>query len=142
MTCYPGTGPRQKPSASIRLPEPRANRLQSTPRCSADAYILDARCLADLLATLTPAEALAAYDAIRRPATADIVASKRLGGPERVIDLIATLAPAGFATFDVVAPEAELAAIVRGYARLAGFQVTPLANPNRSSDSQQSARPM
>ena len=33
-----GTGPQPKPSLSIRLPEPRANRLQSTPRSLADAY--------------------------------------------------------------------------------------------------------
>ena len=87
----------------------------------ASQAILDARCLADLLATETMPEALAAYDATRRPATADIVASNRIGGPERVIDLIAARAPTGFAAIEDIAPEPERAAIVRGYARLAGF---------------------
>ncbi len=87
----------------------------------ASQAILDARCLADLLAARPPADALAAYDAIRRPATADIVRSNRIGGPERVIDLVAARAPDGFTDIGHVATEAELAGIVRGYARLAGF---------------------
>ena len=85
--------------------------------------ILDARCLADLLASHPAPEALAAYQADRLPATAAIVASNRIGGPERVIDLIATRAPDGFIRIDDVASEEERAAIVRGYAQLAGFSV-------------------
>ena len=87
----------------------------------ASQAILDARCLADLLASMPAAEALAAYDAARRPATAEVVASNRNGGPERVIDLVAARAPDGFADIHDVATEAELTAIVRGYAQLAGF---------------------
>ena len=41
-------------------------------------------------------EALAAYEANRLPATAAVVASNRVGGPERVIDLIASRAPRRF----------------------------------------------
>jgi 2-polyprenyl-6-methoxyphenol hydroxylase-like FAD-dependent oxidoreductase len=84
--------------------------------------ILDARCLADLLATEPVETALAAYDTVRRPATADIVRSNRIGGPERVIDLVASRAPDGFARIDDVASPAELAGIVQGYAQLAGFE--------------------
>jgi 2-polyprenyl-6-methoxyphenol hydroxylase-like FAD-dependent oxidoreductase len=87
----------------------------------ASQAILDARCLADLLAAHPVAEALAAYEAQRLPATASVVASNRVGGPERVIDLVAGRAPAGFARIEDVATEAELAGIVRGYAQLAGF---------------------
>jgi 2-polyprenyl-6-methoxyphenol hydroxylase-like FAD-dependent oxidoreductase len=85
--------------------------------------ILDARCLTDCLAAEPVDAALAGYDAIRRPATAEIVRSNRSGGPERVIDLIASRAPGGFAQIDEVATPAELAGIVRGYAQLAGFEV-------------------
>jgi hypothetical protein len=49
------------------------------------------------------------------------VRSNRIGGPERVIDLIATRAPDGFAQLDDVATQEELTSIVRGYAQLAGF---------------------
>jgi 5-methylphenazine-1-carboxylate 1-monooxygenase len=107
----------------------------------ASQAILDARCLCDLLATCPPPEALAAYEADRLPATAAVVASNRLGGPERVIDLVGGRAPGGFARIDDVATEAEMAAIVRGYAQLAGFSVAspavtatqaPAAGPARS----------
>ncbi len=89
----------------------------------ASQAILDARCLADLLAELPVADALAAYDAARRPATAEVVRSNRVGGPERVVDLVAARAPNGFARVQDVATDAELSGIVRGYAQLAGFEV-------------------
>ena len=50
-----------------------------------------------------------------------IVRSNRLGGPERVIDVIEQRAPDGFARIEDVATQAELTAIVRGYAHMAGF---------------------
>ena len=89
----------------------------------ASQAILDARCLADLLAGGNVPAALAAYDAQRRPATADIVRSNRIGGPERVVDLVASRAPDGFVNVHDVATQAELAGIVRGYAQMAGFAV-------------------
>jgi 2-polyprenyl-6-methoxyphenol hydroxylase-like FAD-dependent oxidoreductase len=89
----------------------------------ASQAILDARCLSDLLAIHPVPEALAAYEADRAPATAAVVRSNRVGGPERVVDLVAGRAPQGFARIEDVATEAELAGIVRGYAQLAGFNV-------------------
>jgi 2-polyprenyl-6-methoxyphenol hydroxylase-like FAD-dependent oxidoreductase len=89
----------------------------------ASQAILDARCLTDLLGQHPVPEALAAYEADRLPATAAIVRSNRIGGPERVIDLIAARAPDGFANIEDIATEAERAEIVRGYAQLAGFGV-------------------
>ncbi len=67
------------------------------------------------------AETLAAYDAERRPMTADIVLNNRKGGPERVIDVLEERAPDGFTNVDAVASHAEREAIVRGYASMAGF---------------------
>jgi 5-methylphenazine-1-carboxylate 1-monooxygenase len=89
--------------------------------------ILDARCLAKLLSELAPEAALKAYEAERLPKTTEIVCSNRKGGPERVIDLVAERAPDGFTRLEDVITSAEFAAIVGGYARLAGFAlpVTP-----------------
>jgi 2-polyprenyl-6-methoxyphenol hydroxylase-like FAD-dependent oxidoreductase len=89
----------------------------------ASQAILDARCLADLLATRPVVESLAAYEAERLPKTAEVVRSNRVGGPERVIDLVANRAPNGFSDLGAVASHAELADAVRGYANLAGFAV-------------------
>jgi 2-polyprenyl-6-methoxyphenol hydroxylase-like FAD-dependent oxidoreductase len=89
----------------------------------ASQAILDARCLCDHLATYPAPEALAAYEADRLPATAAVVRSNRVGGPERVIDLIAARAPDGFGQMQDIATDAELADIVRGYAQVAGFSV-------------------
>jgi 2-polyprenyl-6-methoxyphenol hydroxylase-like FAD-dependent oxidoreductase len=89
----------------------------------ASQAILDARCLCDLLGRYSVPEALGAYEADRLPATAGVVRSNRLGGPERVIDLVAARAPEGFGRVADVASEAELGDIVKGYARVAGFSV-------------------
>jgi 5-methylphenazine-1-carboxylate 1-monooxygenase len=89
----------------------------------ASQAVLDARCLCDLLAKHAAPVALSAYEAERLPATAAVVRSNRVGGPERVIDLVAARAPHGFARLKDVATETELAGIVRGYAHVAGFSV-------------------
>ena len=89
----------------------------------ASQAILDARSLTDHLGVrgCRSTEALAAYDAERRPATAEIVLANRRGGPEGVIDLVEARAPDGFDDLDAVASYAEREAIVRGYASLAGY---------------------
>jgi hypothetical protein len=74
-----------------------------------------------MLSELTPEAALRGYEAERLPVTAEVVRSNRNSGPERVMDVVAERAPNGFTRVeDVIAPE-ELAAIVGGYARTAGF---------------------
>lgn len=99
-----------------------AHPMYPTGSNGASQAILDARSLARHLAAGAPVtEALAAYDAERRPATAEIVLASRRGGPERVIDLVEARAPGGFTDLDAVASHAERAAIVRGYAALAGY---------------------
>jgi 2-polyprenyl-6-methoxyphenol hydroxylase-like FAD-dependent oxidoreductase len=88
----------------------------------ASQAVLDARSLARHLASgMTVPDALAAYDAERRPMTTDIVLNNRKGGPERVIDVLEERAPNGFSDVDAVASHAEREAIVRGYASIAGF---------------------
>ena len=98
----------------------------------ASQAILDARCLAPLLAeTKDVVRALKAYEAARLPATAKIVLDNRAGGPERVIDVVEERAPDGFAHLDEVASHAELEAIVKGYSKMAGFDQTQV---NRSKE--------
>lgn len=87
----------------------------------ASQAVLDARCLAALMAGGDAVAALAAYEAERLPKTAEIVHSNRRGGPERVVDVVSERAPEGFARLDDVIAREELAAIAGGYARMAGF---------------------
>jgi len=87
----------------------------------ASQAVLDARCLADLLATQAPEAALTAYAAERLPKTAEIVRANRKGGPERVVDEVSARAPDGFARLEDVISREELVAIAGGYAQMAGF---------------------
>jgi hypothetical protein len=88
----------------------------------ASQAVLDARALArHLAATSDVPAALAAYEAERRPMTAEIVLNNRKGGPERVIDVLESRAPDGCTDVEQVASHAEREAIVRGYATMAGF---------------------
>jgi len=88
----------------------------------ASQAVLDACALARHLSSGAPVpQALAAYDAERRPMTAEIVLNNRKGGPERVIDVLEERAPDGFADVETIASHAEREAIVRGYASMAGF---------------------
>ena len=87
--------------------------------------ILDARCLADSLAKAEhPMHALYTYEAERLAKTSEIVLLNRRGGPERVIDEVERLAPAGFDYVDRVLSHAEREAIVKGYAGKAGFSLS------------------
>lgn len=98
----------------------------------ASQAILDARALGDALARAEhPVQALHAYEAERRPKTAEIVLLNRKGGPERVIDEVEKRAPAGFARIEDVLSHAERQAIVSGYAGKAGFAVAGNVSPLR-----------
>ncbi|MBV8473977.1 MAG: flavin-dependent oxidoreductase [Hyphomicrobiales bacterium] len=84
--------------------------------------ILDARSLADNLRSADhPMQALHAYEQERLAKTAEIVRLNRTGGPERVIDEVEKLAPAGFEYVDRILSQPEREAIVKGYAGKAGF---------------------
>ncbi|MCB1384746.1 MAG: flavin-dependent oxidoreductase [Nitratireductor sp.] len=87
--------------------------------------ILDARCLADNLASAEhPREALYRYERERLPKTAEVVRTNRLGGPERVIDEVEKITAQKFKNIDKVLSYAKREAIVKGYAQMAGFAAT------------------
>jgi len=88
----------------------------------ASQAIIDARVLARELAAqgATPA-ALERYEAERNPATARIVLANRQNGPEKVMQMVQTRAPEGFARIEDVLSAAELEEAAAGYKRIAGF---------------------
>jgi 2-polyprenyl-6-methoxyphenol hydroxylase-like FAD-dependent oxidoreductase len=88
----------------------------------ASQAILDARELADqLVACDTISDALARYDAVRRPVTAAIVAANRRQGPDEVMQIAEDRAPHGFADVHEVIPQDELERIAAKYKQTAGF---------------------
>lgn len=85
--------------------------------------ILDAVSLARNIADNSNVEAgLASYEMERRPATEAIVLINRQGGPERLVDLVSSRAPNGFARLEDLVRREELEAIGIDYARKAGFE--------------------
>ena len=84
--------------------------------------ILDARVMAREIRRFgsTP-QALQAFEAERRPATAAIVLANRRNGPEQVMQLVEQRAPDGFARIEDVLTPAELEGTAAGYKQLAGF---------------------
>jgi 2-polyprenyl-6-methoxyphenol hydroxylase-like FAD-dependent oxidoreductase len=95
----------------------------------ASQAILDARVLARELATQPSIEAaVAAYDAIRRPAMAAVVLSNRAGGPERAMAIVEERAPGGFTHIDDVIGQEELEQIASSYKQIAGFDRDTLNN--------------
>jgi 5-methylphenazine-1-carboxylate 1-monooxygenase len=93
----------------------------------ASQAILDARVLARDLATWpTAEEAVAAYDAERRPATAAVVAANRKVGPEQCMQIVEERAPHGFTNLDDIISMQELEQISRAYKLTAGFDPATL----------------
>jgi len=90
----------------------------------ASQAILDAECLAEQLAAdHDVVQALAAYDIIRRPATAQIVLMNRANGPEQVMQLAEERAPDGFDDVHTVIAREELETIAARYKQAAGFSL-------------------
>ncbi|MDI2132164.1 flavin-dependent oxidoreductase [Yinghuangia seranimata] len=88
----------------------------------ASQAILDARVLAHALATHASIEdALAAYEADRRPATTAIQTANRGLGPEVVMRTVHERAPEGFTDIDEVLSLAEREEVAAAYKRTAGF---------------------
>jgi 5-methylphenazine-1-carboxylate 1-monooxygenase len=88
----------------------------------ASQAILDARVLTrELQARGAVPEALAAYEAERRPATTRIVLANRRNGPEQVMQLVQERAPNGFTRIEDVLTREELEEAASGYKRIAGF---------------------
>jgi 5-methylphenazine-1-carboxylate 1-monooxygenase len=94
----------------------------------ASQAILDARVLAGCVRRHADDldSALAAYESVRRPATAAIVRANRGLGPELPMLLVEQRAPGGFADIaDVITPE-EIARVTEDYRRTAGFSLATL----------------
>jgi 2-polyprenyl-6-methoxyphenol hydroxylase-like FAD-dependent oxidoreductase len=85
--------------------------------------IIDGKRLGHFLETHEPNEAIRQYEMERIPVTSALVRSNRLGGPERVVDVVSERAPNGFEKLEDVISQDELAAISKGYAKMAGFAV-------------------
>lgn len=95
----------------------------------ASQAIIDARVLARELALQPSIEAaVAAYDAVRRPATSAVVLANRQVGPERPMEIVEERAPNGFTNLDDVISRAELEEIASAYKRTAGFDPHTLNN--------------
>ncbi len=92
--------------------------------------ILDARCLSDeLVSAEHPREALYRYEQERLPKTAEVVCANRIGGPERIIDEVEKLSPSQFDNIDDVLSYESRKAIVKGYAKVAGFANRDTSSP-------------
>ena len=85
--------------------------------------IIDGKRLGHFLETHEPNEAIRQCEMERIPVTSALVRSNRLGGPERVVDVVSERAPNGFEKLEDVISQDELAAISKGYAKMAGFAV-------------------
>jgi len=93
----------------------------------ASQAILDARVLTrEILARGPTHEALAAYEAERRPATSELVMLNRRNGPEQVMQMVEERAPDGYTIVTDVLSLKELEEIAANYKRIAGFQVEGL----------------
>jgi 2-polyprenyl-6-methoxyphenol hydroxylase-like FAD-dependent oxidoreductase len=87
----------------------------------ASQAIVDARVLARELALQPTIEAaVAAYDAVRRPATAAVVLSSRQGGRSRIQDIVEERAPDGFTNLDDVITQQEIIEISDAFKRTTG----------------------
>jgi 2-polyprenyl-6-methoxyphenol hydroxylase-like FAD-dependent oxidoreductase len=96
--------------------------------------IVDARVLAHALGSeRDPVAALAAYDAIRRPAMNEVILRNRQYGPEIVMQMAEERAPQGFAQIEDVIPRAELESVAASFKAAAGFDPATLnARPSLS----------
>ena len=103
--------------------------------------IVDARALAAALAGVGDIpQALARYEAERRPAMTQLQASNRQGGPETAITVVHRRAPSGFDNLRDVISRRELAAISANYAETAGFDVDHVNGQRPPSPENSNAR--
>lgn len=93
----------------------------------ASQAIVDARTLAHALALEPSVEAaLAAYESVRRPATAAVVLSNRQVGSEKCMELAEERAPDGFERVEDVFAPGELEELSAQHKLLSGFDPTTL----------------
>ncbi|HVY56839.1 MAG TPA: flavin-dependent oxidoreductase [Xanthobacteraceae bacterium] len=92
---------------------------------------IDARTLADCFATHGDArEALRAYEAVRRPATAKVVRTNREHPPDFInIKVEELVGDRPFEDLDAYITQDELRALSENYKRIAGFSLSDLGRP-------------
>jgi 2-polyprenyl-6-methoxyphenol hydroxylase-like FAD-dependent oxidoreductase len=90
--------------------------------------ILDAACLAEsLVSHPEPAEAFAAYEAVRRPATSAVVRANRTNPPDAVLrEVYERTGDKPFERIEDVIASAELEKIIANYKQVAGYSVAEL----------------
>jgi 2-polyprenyl-6-methoxyphenol hydroxylase-like FAD-dependent oxidoreductase len=94
--------------------------------------VIDGRCFAYHVATAPSIdEALARYEAERRPATERIVLMNRANGPDQVMELAEQRAPTPAHDLDALLPTSERQEIADGYKRIAGFDPAALTSPSK-----------
>ena len=97
--------------------------IKATVKRVGNDLIIDGKRLGHFLELHEPTEAIRAYELERLPITSGLVRSNRLGGPERVVDVVSERAPNGFDKLEDVISQDELIAISKGYAKMAGFAI-------------------
>jgi 2-polyprenyl-6-methoxyphenol hydroxylase-like FAD-dependent oxidoreductase len=89
--------------------------------------ILDARCLADLLAKGDPPAALRAYEAQRLPATTAVVLANRANPPDAILrEVFERTGDRPFARIEDVISADEMLAITGSYKKVAGYDLATL----------------
>jgi 2-polyprenyl-6-methoxyphenol hydroxylase-like FAD-dependent oxidoreductase len=104
--------------------------------------ILDARCLADLLAAGGDARAaLAAYEAERLPATTQVVLENRRNPPDAIIrEVVQRSGDKPFARIEDVISREELERMSERYKRVAGFDKASMARESQTSSTASTPR--
>ncbi|KAB2758395.1 flavin-dependent oxidoreductase [Brucella anthropi] len=87
----------------------------------ASQAILDGRALADALANAPGPEGLAAYEALRRPITTNVVLNNRKSGPEQVLDIAAARVKGPEDRIEDLISAEELEEVAARYRQIAGF---------------------
>ena len=94
----------------------------------ASQAIIDARSLADRLAEQPGPAGLLAYEALRRPATTEVVLSNRGSGPEKVLDIAAARVKGPNDRIEDLISAEELGEVAAGYREVAGFRKKALGS--------------
>lgn len=93
----------------------------------ASQAILDGRALADALAAQPGPDGLLAYEALRRPLTANVVLTNRKSGPERVLDIAAARVTGPDDRIEDLISAAELEEVAASYRQISGFDKKPVS---------------
>ena len=101
----------------------------------ASQAMIDARVLADELERQPGPAGLAAYEAIRRPITSEVVLNNRQSGPEQVLDIAASRVKCAEDRIEDLISADELEEVAARYRKVAGFIKKPLDATKPSSPS-------